>query len=147
MARARKLPFETTIPPGMVKAVRQRQGAKANRVDDAEAHLVDGPLIATNERERDIHRQWVKDPGEADIQGIDSPAAQITDPKREERRRKEEKKHKPAPPVMPPAKFDPPEPKAKEKPGKPSKHGAPRTKPPALDKNGSLDGYIIRWNR
>jgi len=130
MARARKLPYETTIPPGMVKAVRQQQGKRANLIDDKEAHLVDGPLIARTEREREIHRQWVKDPGEADIQGIDSPMAVEIDRKREAERKKAGETD---PPIAPP--------KPKKRPVRKAKTADPFTPPPSAPPTAKKDPF------
>jgi hypothetical protein len=150
MARARKLPFPTQIPKGLILQTRKRQGRKARAIDDKEAHVIQAPFVATTERERDIHKLWATDPGEADILGIDAPEAIKVDPKREAERKKAGEIDPPIPPARPrvkPAKKKataPTEPKAGPKAKDPfRRYPDLKTKPGKLGKDGLFDGYII----
>ena len=73
MARIKNLDNDSLLSIQKIADVRANQGETAQKIDDAEAHVVTGPWVARTEREKEIHRIWSRDPGDADIAGIDGP--------------------------------------------------------------------------
>lgn len=58
------------------------QGDLGRKLDDAQNHSDIAPRIPKTKEDRAIHRAWYKDPGQADIKGIDDKGAlPPTDPK------------------------------------------------------------------
>jgi hypothetical protein len=88
MARPVLLSKPQTLTDEQIARARNRQGEKAQKVDDAEAHVIRTTRVAKTERAARIHEMWKRDPGDADIVGVDVPLDQKIDVKRREERRK-----------------------------------------------------------
>ncbi len=99
MARPVLLRKPQTLTDEQIARARNRQGEKAQKVDDAEAHVIRTTRVAKTERAARIHEMWKRDPGDADIVGVDVPLDQKIDVKRREERSKAGEF--PPPPVKP----------------------------------------------
>jgi hypothetical protein len=99
MAAPNKLKAESPLSLTAIVDARERQGETGQVIDDENAHVITGPWVAKNQREQAIHRIWVADPGDADIEGIDTPKSESKPDIREKfRREKKARKPKPARP-------------------------------------------------
>jgi len=67
-------------PTQQIYATRRNQGELGRDLDDQIDHSVIAPLDPKTPEDRAIHRTWNRDPGEADIQGVDTKGLTPTPP-------------------------------------------------------------------